>query len=78
MQDNSRKYEVIIIKVNIFDRLMGKFTPFNVKTAVICENTSEEGSESKFGSEEGLNLFQTHLSICKLKIMRSAAIAIDN
>ena len=32
---------------------------FNVKIAIFCENMSEEGFESKFGSEEGLNLFRT-------------------
>ena len=32
---------------------------FNVEITIICENMCEEGSESNYGSEEGLNVFRT-------------------
>ena len=36
-----------------------KITQFNIEIATICEIMCEEGSESKFVSEEGLNVFWT-------------------
>ena len=38
---------------------MGKITQINVEIDIICENMCEEGSETNFGSEEGLNIFLT-------------------
>ena len=39
----------------------GKITQFNVEIAIICENMCKEGSESKSGSEEGLNVCPSNL-----------------
>ena len=43
----------ISLKIIIFDTFMGKF---NVEIAILCENMCQEGSESKFCSEGGLNV----------------------
>ena len=55
MQDISRNYDKNSIKVYIFDIVK----QLNAEKDIICENMCEEGSESKFGSEEGLNVFRT-------------------
>ena len=59
MQDNSRKYKKIKDNIQHNWRIYGKITQFKVEIAIICENMCEEGSESKSGSEEGLNVCRT-------------------
>ena len=61
MQDNSRKYDIISIKVNIFDRFMGNIRHLMLKLPKIYENMHEEGSELQFGSKEEINVFWTLL-----------------
>ena len=38
-------------------QICGEIKQFNVEIAILCENIFEEGYESKFGSEEGWNVF---------------------
>ena len=49
----------IIIKVYVFNIFMETIIWFIAKVTIICETMCEEGSESKFGSEEGWNVFLT-------------------
>ena len=73
------KYDKKSITVNIL-QIYVKITQFNVKIAIICENMCEEGSESKYGSEEGLNVrgelsaFLQHKSVNHIMIRKSMKI----
>ena len=59
MQYNSKKYDKIGIKVNIFVRFVGMLHNLMLKLPYFAKNMCEEGSESRFGSEESLNVFRT-------------------
>ena len=49
-------------KSQYIGQINGNITQFNVEIAIICENMCEEGSQLKFGSEEGVYVFRTLLN----------------